>query len=193
MPSNAALRHSAREILKGRWIYPVLCTLLYAALTAAASFIPFAGLLFVCPFAFGYSLTFLHIVRGEVEDEDIVTKPFAVFQHYGRYLCVSLLVMVFTLLWSLLLVVPGIVKAYAYALTPYVAHDNPGMSPMECLRQSQKMMHGYKMKLFLLDLSFIGWVLLCIVTMGIGCLWLYPYMQTTHSKFYEELKNRREQ
>ena len=75
-------------------------------------------------------------------------------------------------------------------MTPYILHDNPEMSARECIRQSQKMMDGYKMKFFLLQLSFIGWFLLCCITMGIGFLWLQPYIITTEAKFYEELKAR---
>lgn len=190
MPGNRELRQAALECLKGRWTYPVLCTLLYWALASISGTIPFAGLLFLCPFAFGFSITFLQFVRGEVEEDDIVTRPFAIFQHYGRYLCTSLLVTLFIFLWSLLLVVPGVVKAYSYALTPYIAHDHPTLSPRECLRQSQRMMNGYKVKLFLLDLSFIGWWVLCLLSCGIGFLWLSPYVETAHAKFYEELKAR---
>ena len=110
--------------------------------------------------------------------------------HYGRWLGASLLVLVFTFLWSLLFIIPGIVKAYSYAMTPYIVHDNPEMPVRECIRQSQRMMKGYKMKLFLLDLSFIGWILLGIISFGIGLLWVRPYMETAHAKFYEELRTR---
>ena len=90
----------------------------------------------------------------------------------------NILIAIFTFLWSLLFIIPGIVKAYSYAMTPYIVHDNPEMPVRECIRQSQRMMKGYKMKLFLLDLSFIGWILLGIFSFGIGLLWVLPYMET---------------
>ena len=90
----------------------------------------------------------------------------------------------------LLFIIPGIVKGYSYALTPYITHDQPALPVRACLRRSQQMMKGYKMKLFLLDLSFIGWILLCLVTFCIGFLWVKPYIETAHAKFYEELKSR---
>lgn len=190
MPTNRQLRGVARETLKGNWLYAVLCTLLYTAVVSVCGSIPLAGLLVVGPLGFGMSIAFLRFVRGETSGEDLVTKPFEVFNHYGRTLGASLLVFLFVMLWSLLLIVPGIVKGLSYAMTPYILHDNPEMSARECIRQSQKMMDGYKMKFFLLQLSFIGWFLLCCITMGIGFLWLQPYIITTEAKFYEELKAR---
>ena len=190
MPTNRQLRGVARETLKGNWLYAVLCTLLYTAVVSVCGSIPLAGLLVVCPLGFGMSIAFLRFVRGETSGEDLVTKPFEVFNHYGRTLGASLLVFLFVMLWSLLLIVPGIVKGLSYAMTPYILHDNPEMSARECIRQSQKMMDGYKMKFFLLQLCFIGWFLLCCITMGIGFLWLQPYIITTEAKFYEELKAR---
>ena len=190
MPTNRQLRGVARETLKGNWLYAVLCTLLYTAVVSVCRSIPLAGLLVVCPLGFGMSIAFLRFVRGETSGEDLVTKPFEVFNHYGRTLGASLLVFLFVMLWSLLLIVPGIVKGLSYAMTPYILHDNPEMSARECIRQSQKMMDGHKMKFFLLQLSFIGWFLLCCITMGIGFLWLQPYIITTEAKFYEELKAR---
>lgn len=174
----------------GQWLYPVLCTLLYAAVASMASSIPVAGLLVSAPLGFGFSVAFLQFVRGEAEEDNLVTRPFAVFNHYGRWLGASLLVALFVFLWSLLLVIPGIVKAYSYAMTPYILHDNPEMGVSDSLRRSQQMMKGYKTKLFLLDLSFIGWLLLGFITFGIGLLWVCPYMETARAKFYEELKAR---
>ena len=186
MPENAQIRHAAREHLRGNWLYAVLCTLLFTAVTSVAGSIPLAGLLVVCPLSFGFSIAFLLFVRGEVAGDDLVTKPFGAFNRYGRMLGASLLVAVLTFLWSLLLIVPGIIKAYSYALTPYLVHDHPEMSEFDCLKRSQQLMKGYKWKLFLLDLSFIGWILLGIITLGIGMLWVNPYMATAHAEFYEK-------
>jgi len=189
MPENRQIRHAAHERLKGNWLYAVLCTLLFCAIETMAGTIPLAGLLVVCPLGFGFSIAFLQFVRGEVEGDDLVTRPFAVFSRYGRMLGASLLVVVLTFLWSLLLVVPGIVMGYAYRLTPYIAHDHPELSEFECVRRSKQMMRGYKWKLFLLDLGFIGWILLGMVTMGVALLWVVPYMETAHATFYERRKS----
>ena len=100
-----------------------------------------------------------------------------------------LLVTVFTILWSFLLIIPGIIKAYSYALTPYILVDNPELSPREALRRSQQMMQGQKFNLFYLQLSFIGWWILACFTGGIGFLWLVPYYQTSQAAFYQNLRN----
>lgn len=185
MPSNKQIRQKALDYLRGHWLYAVLCTLLFDAVVAMAGSIPIAGLLVVIPLTFGFDIAFLLFIRGEVDEEDLVTKPFEVLKRYGRMLGASLLVFVFTWLWSLLLIIPGIVKGYSYALTPYVAHDNPELPVRDCLRRSQQMMKGYKMRLFLLDLSFIGWFLLGIITFGIAFLWISPYVTTARAEFYE--------
>lgn len=207
MPRNREIRSAAKATLSGRWLNPVLCTLVFLIVNSVCSAFTSVGstpdnpnvvfetigmalvLLIGGPLGFGYNVAFLRHVRGE-EDDDLVTRPFQAFNQYGRYLGTSLLMIVFTFLWTLLFIVPGIIKAYSYAMTPYIMHDNPELSPRECIRRSQQMMNGYKWKLFLLDLGFIGHILLCIITLGIYVLWLEPWMECSHVKFYEELKAR---
>ena len=101
----------------------------------------------------------------------------------------ALLQAVYTFLWSLLLVIPGIVKSYSYAMTNYILLDEPELRYDAAIEKSMKLMAGNKMKLFLLDLSFIGWALLCVLTFGIGVFWLKPYVSTAHAAFYEDIKN----
>jgi uncharacterized membrane protein len=193
MPENKEIRASVRGELKGNWTQPVLCTLVYLLLIAGISVIPFAGwiatILVGAPLAYGFTLTFLGFMRNENRTE-MVGQPFKVFNNYGRYLGGSLLVAIFTLLWTLLLIIPGIIKAYAYAMTPYIMKDQPELSAVDCIDRSMSMMNGYKWKLFLLDLSFIGWYLLSCLSLGIGLLWLTPYIYCSRAKFYEELKQR---
>ncbi len=191
MPSNHEIRLAARQTLKGNWTNAVLATLVFTLISAAAGSIPFAGLLVVCPLEFGYMLCFLRMVRGE-DSSEMVGDQFNVFNRYGRVLGTSLLRFLYILLWTLLLIIPGIVKSYAYAMTPYVMNDHPELGADECIHESRMMMQGYKWKLFCLDLSFIGWAILCIFTMGIGLLWLQPYIEASYAKFYNELKARQE-
>ena len=94
----------------------------------------------------------------------------------------------FTILWSLLLVIPGIIKSYSYAMTSFILKDEPEMKNNAAIEKSMVMMDGNKMKLFMLDLSFIGWAILCLFTFGIGFFFLQPYMQASHAAFYEDLK-----
>ena len=100
-----------------------------------------------------------------------------------------ILVTLYTLLWSLLFYIPGLVKGYSYAMTFYILNDNPEMSANDAITRSREMMDGHKWQLFCLHFSFIGWILLSILTCGILFLFVAPYMQAANAEFYEKLKN----
>ncbi|MBP8089023.1 MAG: DUF975 family protein, partial [Phocaeicola sp.] len=94
----------------------------------------------------------------------------------------------YTFLLTLLLVIPGIMKSYSYAMTLFILKDYPELQYDAAIEKSMAMMSGHKMKMFLLDLSFIGWAILCCFTLGIGFLFLAPYVEASHAAFYEDLK-----
>jgi uncharacterized membrane protein len=98
------------------------------------------------------------------------------------------MIYIFTFLWSLLFVIPGIVKAYAYSMAYYIKVDNPSWDWKTCIDESQKIMDGHKMELFLLELSFIGWWCVGLATCGIGMFWVAPYMNATRVHFYETIR-----
>ena len=98
------------------------------------------------------------------------------------------LVMLFTFLWSLLFIIPGIVKCFSYSMTPFILEEHPELGANEAIDHSRAMMKGHKFDLFWLILSFIGWGFLCLFTFGIGYLWLTPYMETSVAAFYEDVK-----
>jgi uncharacterized membrane protein len=110
------------------------------------------------------------------------------FSDIGRSIAGMLMMSVVTLLYSLLLWVPGLIASLALFLVPYILKDNPELSIMDTLRLSRKMMEGHKWQLFKLQLSFIGWLLISLLTLGIGYLWLLPYMMTTCAAFYQDVK-----
>ena len=95
---------------------------------------------------------------------------------------------VFTFLWSLLLVIPGIIKAYAYSMSFYILADNPELTASEALAKSQSLMRGHKMELFILELSFIGWFFLIGLTFGLAAIYVAPYMEATMANFYNSIK-----
>lgn len=110
------------------------------------------------------------------------------FSNYWHKVWGMLLTRIFVFLWTLLFVIPGIVKLYSYAMTPYILEENPELSANEAIDRSRFMMRGHKFDLLWLQLSFIGWFFLCILTGGIGFLWLDPYYNTAKAAFYEEVK-----
>lgn len=110
------------------------------------------------------------------------------FQDYGRVLVTMLIRDVFILLWTLLLIIPGAMKAYSYRLVPYLVKDRPELSPMEVLAESEALMRGNRWQAFVMDLSFLGWLLLGVVTLNLGNIfWTNPYMNATDAALYQEL------
>lgn len=125
------------------------------------------------------------LIEGTVQFDDFIK---AITENVGTKFVATLLVPIYTFLWSLLFVIPGIVKYYSYAMTNYILMDRPELSASEAIAESRKMMNGHKMELFILDLSFIGWQILSIFTCGLLLLWVYPYMYAARAAFYLELK-----
>ena len=186
LKQNSELRAQAREALRGKWPMAAVAALIYSAIAGGLSSIPFIGwigsLLVGLPVAYGFAILMLAVFRG-AEEVDLGVL-FAGFQEYSRILTTKLLQAVYTFLWSLLLLIPGIIKHYSYA----ILKDESELCNNAAIERSMAMMEGNKMKLFLLDLSFIGWAILCLFTFGIGFFVLQPYMQVSHAAFYEDLK-----
>ena len=122
-------------------------------------------------------------------DNNLTSNMFSMaLGNYWHKVWGMLLMGIFISLWSLLFIIPGIIKAFSYAMTPYILEENPELSANEAIDRSRAMMRGHKFDLFWLYLSFIGWAILCLLTAGIGFLWLIPYISTTQAAFYEEVK-----
>lgn len=136
-------------------------------------------------FAFGLILIYLDVRNGKGVRIEKVFEPFKI---YPKVFVLYFLEGLFVILWSLLLVVPGIVKSYSYAMAPYILAENPEMSGLDAINESKKMMKGNKGKLFILDLSFIGWILLGLVTLGIVFIYVSPYMELARINFYDSVK-----
>lgn len=114
---------------------------------------------------------------------------FSEFHRFGDGFMMQLLRNVYTFLWSLLFVFPGIYAAYGYAMTPYILMENPEMTANEAITKSKELMDGNRWRLFCLEISFIGWSLLAaLFTFGIGVFWLVPYMEASFAAFYREIK-----
>ena len=195
-------RQKAWDSLTGKWGAAALLMLVYLAITAVISSISSPGsaglswkMIFVLldlallPMAFVLAKSFLEVAKG-----DDMPKVKALFEPYKdkdtclRFFLVEFWKGLFTFLWSLLLIVPGIIKGYAYAMSEYIAAENPDIDPRDALKKSQEMMYGHKWELFVLDLTFIGWFLLSLLTAGLLMLMVAPYINTAHAHFYLSLK-----
>lgn len=182
-------RHAAWGKLTNNWTTAVVAYLIYVALSGAVSATGFgsiAVLIFDGVLIVGLSIMLLQISRLGQSKIETVFDGFR--QGLATNIVAGILVNVFTALWTLLFIIPGIVKGYSYAMTYYILADNPNLAPTEAIDMSKKMMHGNKWRLFCLDCSFIGWYLLSILTFGILLLWIVPYNMMAHAQFYESLK-----
>ena len=199
--TNRELRACARKQLQGVWGQMALAIFVCWLISFLLSFfsglsqiyigmgstiLTIAVILIGGPFALGFAGYFLKRIR----DEEIALKNiFDGFKCFIPSILVIFFMGLFVFLWSLLLIIPGIIKALDYSMSFFIMYDNPEIKPLEALKKSQIMMKGYKLKLFCLFLSFIGWFLLVgLLTLGIGFFWLGPYFQLSGTNFYENLK-----
>ena len=133
----------------------------------------------------GYSQFNLDLVDRKKAPE--IGTLFGHFRNWKTAVAAGFLRGLYVILWSLLFVIPGIVAGYSYAMTNYILAEHPELTASEAIDKSKQMMYGNRGRLFCLQLSFIGWNLLCILTLGIGNLWLIPYKQAAEAAFYREV------
>ena len=211
MQLNSELRAQARERLEGQWGTFVLMTFLMLVIQtilqipgyigslleilspenvlASLSFSNISNILSLLALPLSWGLT-VSLLRNHREESVDLENLFDGFRggRYTRVFCAIFLVNLFTFLWALLLIIPGIMKAFSYALTPYIVMDEPELTARQAITRSCEIMEGRRWKLFCLYLSFIGWGILCILTFGIGILWLVPYMNASVAAFYEDAR-----
>ena len=136
--------------------------------------------------AVGYSEFNLDLIDG------VKPRIGSLFSRFGQLktaIAARLLIFVRVFVGLLFFVVPGIIMAYNYSMVNFVLSKNPDMTAREALKESKRIMKGYRFKLFCLELSFFGWVLLSVLTFGIGFIWVVPYQQATLAAFYREISN----
>lgn len=186
---NLVLMSMARESLKDKWGLAIGTFLIYMLITGAAGSTGTSGsiisLLIAGPFALGAATFSLAISRGK---EARVEQIFQGFNRFSTALGAYLLIVLFVLLWMLLLIIPGIMAALSYSMTFYILSDEQSINAEDALKKSKAMMEGYKLKLFYLWIRFFLLALLCVLTLGIGFLWLIPFINITMAKFYDDIK-----
>lgn len=192
--NRAELKGQAKAQIKGKIGILFVITLIIGLVSGAASvllgMIPVVGSLaatiIVTPaFALSTVRIYLNLFGGKTPE---VKDAFSGFDDFWSAFKVNFLVGLFTLLWSLLFVIPGIIKGISYSMSLYILAENKGKSARECINESKAMTEGHKMELFVLSLSFIGWALLTAITFGIAGIWTIPYMNATMANAYYSLK-----
>lgn len=187
------LKASAKTQIKGKigilFAMFLIMIVIMIGVSIASSFVPVLGSianqLVSAAFTLGGTFVFLKIAKGETVS---VGNIFYGFEDLWTAIKAQFFMGLFILLWYLLLIIPGIIKTYAYSMTFYILAENKGMPVLEAITLSRKMMDGHKMDLFLLFLSFIGWFILVLITFGIAGIWVYPYLNATLTNFYLSVK-----
>ena len=136
------------------------------------------------PFALGLAMIALNVVRTRKVE---VNQLFSGFREFGKAFIVNLLNSILIVLWTLLLIIPGIIKSFSYSMSYYILADEPTLTATEIRHRSIELMRGNKWRLFCLEVSFIGWWILCILTLGILSFWIIPYQQSAIAAFYQSL------
>ena len=202
MDTNQGYKNRALASLSGKWDKAIIATIIYLIITIGVSqviTIPFSSSIagsgsasflwtVLCfPLLWGYTVFFLNIIREKKIDWDSIFDGYKNGE-WKRIGGTYLLYYIYVILWTLLLIIPGIIKALSYSMTPFILQDDPTISGNTAIEKSMRMMDGHKMDLFWLFLSFIGWIILSIMTFGIGFILLEPYINTSVAHFYEDLK-----
>ncbi len=186
--ANRDLMAQARESLKGQWGLAIVAFVIFEIIQIAVQMIPGTGAVGIYiiggPMSLGFTIFALSLSRNQTPR---LSQIFEGFQKFGVALGAYLLIMLFVFLWLLLLIIPGIIAGYAYSQTYFIIAEDPTIGPLQAIRKSKAMMCGNKWKLFCLHLRFLGWIFVCILTLGIGFLWLGPYMIISLAKFYDDL------
>lgn len=188
MKSRAEIKALGKQAFLSQYWLCVIVMLLYALIIGASSYTGIVMILLAGPLEVGLCAFAIRLQQGA--EVSVATMFVSAFDHnFARKLGGYWWRQLFTFLWSLAFVIPGIVKSLSYAMQPYILADCPDVTAKDSLKLSMRMMQGQKMRLFVLGLSFIGWALLSAFTCGIlVVLYVGPYMQQTMAQFYHEVK-----
>ena len=188
--SNSELRARAREQLGGNifgktWLMALLVLLIGSAIVGLGSTFVVVGFLLHGLIMVGVAGIFLSLKRrgSEIELGDMFNGT----KQLTDNLLLGLMYNLFIMLWTMLFVIPGIVKSYAYRMAYYIKNDHPEYNWQQCIDESRKMMNGHKWRLFTLDFSFIGWMILGSLCFGVGTLWVNAYMKAAEANFYMDM------
>ncbi|MBQ9113187.1 MAG: DUF975 family protein [Clostridia bacterium] len=183
------IRDIAWEKLDGYWGKMALIAFVHVLIVGAVTSVKYVGdlvsLVLTGPFSLSLAMIALAVLKGQ---EFSLANLFDGFRSFAKAFSLYIINEIFIFLWSLLFIIPGIIKAFSYSMSFYILAENPQMSPSEARKESMRMMDGHKWRLFCLEFSFFGWIMLSVITCGILFLWVAPYMQTSMAAFYQNLK-----
>lgn len=190
---NLVLMQSAKESLKGKWGLAIGTFIVYYLITFSCQIVPFLGSILSAlisgPLLLGYAIFSLSISRNKKTKFEYA---FEGFNNFGIALGTYFLMFIYVFLWTLLFIIPGVIALFSYSMAFYILADDDSIGAVEALKKSKELMKGNKLKLFYLMLRFLGLTFLCLLTFGIGFLWLIPFVNVTLAKFYDDIKPQEE-
>ena len=184
--SYANIQTSVNQIIHSDWfqsILPFLMGLIIVMVAWALISLVLGGAV-----TLGYAQFNLNLID---ENDPQFGDLFSHIRRLWEGFCMQFFQGMLIFLWSLLFVIPGIIASYRYAMTPYILAENMDLSVMEAISESKRLMKGNKLRLFFMELSFLGWQILCVLTLGIASLWVGPYMEAAKAAFYREISENR--
>ena len=203
--TRVELKDKAKQSLKGNWEEAIKMQVIYLLISfgvgivegfivanfnfsesASSVFSDITSIILSALFMLGITSFYMKLARKE---KVTYNELFSKINMFKVTLVVLILVGLYTTLWTLLLIIPGIIASISYSQVYYIMIDNPEMTAIEAIKKSKEIMQGHKMDYFILSLSFLGWAILCLLTLGIGTLWLIPYMNVTMVNFYDSIKS----
>lgn len=191
--NRSELKSKAKAQIKGKigilFVITLIISLISGLASILLSLIPVGGIIASVVITPAFSLSMVRVYLMLLKDQPpIVKDSFSGFDDFWSAFKVTFLVGLFTFLWSLLFFIPGIIKSISYSMSMYILAENKGKPALECIKESKAMTAGHKAELFVLGLSFYGWILLGAFTLGIAYIWVMPYMNATFANAYESLK-----
>jgi uncharacterized membrane protein len=181
-------RRIANEKVNAQITNSIIIYLIFFLITSVAMPTVVGELVLMGPLTLGLVKYASMISKGEKVEIEVLFKG---IENFVQAMLVWILKTVFTFLWSLLFLIPGLVKHYAYSMSMYLLEEDPKLDPMVAIQRSQDMMQGHKWRLFCLELSYLGWFILSAFTFGILLLWVMPKFEVARYEFYLDLKQQR--
>ena len=208
MKHNSLIRQETLAAMRGKWLNGAAVLVIYVLLMMILSVVMrvdlgdfqisqfilvqvtsmLVAVVVGYPLQLGFYKTFLTAMRTNSKPRVKELFSGLTRRYHKSAMGTILLMQIYTVLWTLLLIVPGIIKSIEYAMTPFIVADEPELGCNEAIEKSMRLMEGHRWQLFKMWLGMIGWLLLGAITLGLAYLWIIPYYQAVFAKFYLELK-----
>lgn len=195
MITRKELKLKAKDQLKGNWTLSVIIFLLYSAICSLTGYpgetgtiitVNILALILIGSLEVGMSRYVLKLTEYKLDLK--IRDLFSGFDVFGKSLLITVIYVLVVAIGMLIFIIPGIILALMFSQSYYILAQNPEKSAIECMKLSNNMMKNHKWELFILELSFIGWIILGSIPFGLGLLWVIPYYEVTLGNYYKTLK-----